>query len=55
MICRVHFKSALKYVFHNSFVLHQCYEIVNRVRNEPQKERVVKEGGFEGNLALMLR
>jgi hypothetical protein len=46
-------KSALKYIFHNSFVLHECYEIVIRVRNRSQKNGVQeKKESFKGDLAL---
>lgn len=53
MKSRERFKSALKYIFHNSFVLHECYEIVIRVRNRSQKNGVRgKKEGFKGDLAL---
>jgi hypothetical protein len=46
MKSRERFKSAIKYTFYNSFVLLECYEIVNRVRNRSQKNGV--EGKKEG-------
>ena len=53
MKSRERFKSAIKYTFHNSFVLHECYEIVNRVTNRSQKNGVEgKKESFKGDLAL---
>ncbi len=42
MITLACFKSALKYTSYNSLVLIECYEIVNRGKNE-----VKKDGGEE--------